>query len=64
MSAGRPAYFLNLASLLLGCLLLSACGGGGGGGSTPGPGNGGNPLPVSDTELDWDEGNWDQENWQ
>jgi len=35
---------------------LSACGGGGG--------NGGGNQPPVDNDLDWDQGNWDEENWQ
>ena len=40
---------------------LSACGGGSGG-----DGGGGNqpPPPPADTELTWDDDNWDERNWQ
>lgn len=43
------------------CTFLCACGGGGGGGAsdthvaTP---------PPQKTELAWDSGNWDQQEWQ
>ena len=45
--------------ILLSIFALSACGGGGGSG-----GNNQQPLPPVDTDLDWDQGNWDEENWQ
>ena len=41
---------------LLATLALSACGGG----SSPPP----QQVPPIDTMLDWDQGNWDEENWQ
>lgn len=59
------SIFPRAFPLLLCSLLISACGGGGGGGSsTPPPANNGTPPPVADTDLDWDDGNWDQEDWQ
>ncbi len=43
-------------------LILVGCGGGGGGGSpTIAPSS--NPPPPSDT-LIWDQGNWDEVEWQ
>ena len=37
--------------------ILTACGGGG---SNP-PAD---PPPAADTQLDWDDDNWDERNWQ
>jgi len=48
----HPVYVLVIS-----LLLLSACGGG----SSPATPD---PPAVVDTELDWNQGNWDQENWQ
>ena len=36
---------------------LSACGGGGGSNPADTP-------PAADTQLDWDDDNWDERNWQ
>ena len=50
-----------LALLIVAMAGLSACGGGGGGSpaaTTSAP----PPPPV--TDLSWDDGNWDTENWQ
>jgi hypothetical protein len=47
-----------LISTMLG---LGACGGGGGSAPTSPPPP---PPPTADTNLDWDNGNWDEENWQ
>lgn len=49
----HPVYVLVLS-----LPLLSACGGG----SSPAPTD--PPPPPVATELDWDQGSWDQENWQ
>ena len=44
-------------SLLIFALSLVACGGGGGGGtSTP-------PPPTTADSLIWDQGNWQEKNW-
>jgi hypothetical protein len=47
--------------LALGAALLftSACGGGGGGSDTPVV-----KPPAQKAELAWDNGNWDQQEWQ
>lgn len=60
-----PNLFRAIPFLLLG-VLLCGCGGGGGSSdsSTSPPNNGTPPPPVADTDLDWDDGNWDQEDWQ
>jgi hypothetical protein len=52
-------YIHPTVVLFLSLTLLSACGGG----SSPAPAASPPPPPV-DTELDWDQGSWDQENWQ
>jgi len=48
----------RLSVVLLSLSLLSACGGGSSSAPAAAP-----PPPV-DTQLDWDQGNWDQEDWQ
>lgn len=50
---------LGRASAVLALAFLQACGGGGGGGGSDPPAE--NP-PV--TQLKWDNGSWDQLNWQ
>lgn len=45
-----------LATLGLALFVTAACGGGG---SAPQ-----SLTPPVDTELDWDDGTWDSENWQ
>ena len=47
-----------LALLIVAMAGLSACGGGGGSSAAPPP----PPPPV--TDLAWDQGNWDELNWQ
>lgn len=54
-TAMNETYVRLLITVVFG-LMLSACGGG----SSPPPAP---PAPV-DTMLDWDQGNWDEENWQ
>ena len=48
--------------LLLALTGVSACGGGSSGGSAPASQS--PPPPTASTNLDWDEGNWDEEDWQ
>jgi hypothetical protein len=47
--------------LFLSLIGVSACGGSSGGSD---PVNPPPPPPTADTNLDWDDGNWDEENWQ
>ncbi len=50
--------FLSMTLFLVCCIGLAACGGGGGN-------NGGNnEPPVADDGLEWDNGNWDEEDWE
>ena len=52
----------RITFLLILCVFgLSACGGssGGGGDNNPDP-----PVPPADTELTWDDDNWDEKDWQ
>ena len=48
-------YAQTIATLCFVLASLTACGGGGGSDTTT-------PPPV-DTTLDWDQGNWDEEDW-
>jgi len=54
MIAGTRMFILAFISLAL----LSACGGGGGK-KQPDTSD-----PPADTELTWDDDNWDERNWQ
>jgi len=47
-----------LASAVFFFSTLAACGGGGSSGSND------PPPPAVDTGLDWDQGNWDEVDWQ
>ena len=51
-------FYVRLVIAIFFASVLSACGGGGGNGG------GNQPPPQADTDLDWDQGNWDEENWQ
>jgi len=51
-----------VAMLLLSWSVIDGCGGGGGGSSPSSTQP--EPPPVADTGLDWDDGNWDEEDWQ
>ena len=55
------ASILKALTILIPAAFFGACGGGGGGGVSPPPVD---LPPVADTDLDWDQGNWDEENWQ
>jgi hypothetical protein len=49
----------RIASLLaLTAFWLSACG------ADANKSGGGEPPPANDSDLEWDQGNWDEENWQ
>ena len=50
----------RITFLIILCVFgLSACGGGGSGGGGDPP-----PDPPADTELTWDDDNWDEKDWQ
>ena len=51
--AGAIRVFVSLALVLF---ALSGCGGSGGSNDIATP-------PATDTNLDWDQGNWDEEDW-
>ena len=44
-------------------ILLFACGGGGGGGAPAADDGAGSP-PANNTNTDWDQLIWDQDNWR
>ena len=49
----------NAVLLVIAFFGLSACSDGGSAAPVSPP-----PPPPVDMELDWDQGNWDEENWQ
>lgn len=53
------ANLLRLLTIGAACLFLHACGGGGGGSDAPVT-----PPPTTKADLAWDNGNWDQQEWQ
>jgi hypothetical protein len=57
MSSNPRNLFLAVTMLVM----VSACGGGSSSdpASPPPP-----PPPTADNSLDWDNGNWDEEDWQ
>jgi hypothetical protein len=60
LGAAMLRLFGNFLTVSVFSILLSACDGGGGGSesaSTP-------TQPTADTNLNWGEGNWDQQEWQ
>lgn len=58
---GGSASTLRILAIGATCLFLCACGGGGGGGGSDAPVTPPAPAP---TELAWDNGNWDQQEWK
>ncbi len=52
----RPSILLRTLYVLIFATLLAACGGGGGSDSSN--------NTQSDPKLVWDQGNWDEKNWQ
>jgi hypothetical protein len=50
---------MRVLALAAAILCTSACGGGGGGSDTPVV-----KPPVQKADLAWDNGNWDQQEWQ
>lgn len=56
---GSSVATIRLLVITGACLLMSACGGGGGGSDAPVA----TPPPTA-TELAWDNGNWDQQEWK
>ncbi len=53
------ASAMRVLALAAAILCTSACGGGGGGSDTPVV-----KPPVQKADLAWDNGNWDQQEWQ
>jgi len=60
----RPMSKLLVSITLIFGLSLSGCNGGSSGSSSGQPPPPPPPPPPPATDLIWDEGNWDEENWQ
>jgi hypothetical protein len=54
---------MRLMTMIVSGLLLVACGGGGGGGDGPAP-VANPPTADQSAQAVWDQGNWDEVNWQ
>ena len=59
-SMRRPAVAVRAIAVGTVCTVMCACGGGGGGASD----DTGAVPPPQKTELSWDNGNWDQQEWK
>jgi hypothetical protein len=64
VTPGKRAHSTLARLVLIGaaCAFTCACGGGGGSGGADDPPA--VPPPAQKAELGWDDGNWDQKDWQ